>query len=74
MATETFSQYYHSRRTVDQIFDDLEKYLDFCRIELRVYDPAELYKRDSPNYSAFLQYIRPRKPYLGKNPRPARTY
>ena len=69
----TFSHYYHARRTIDQIFDDLDKYLDFCRIELREYNPAELYKRESANYNSYLQSLRPRKPYLGKNPRQARA-
>jgi hypothetical protein len=69
MATTEPSVFYHGRRTVDQIFDDLDTYLDFCRFELRDYNPAELYRRDSANYTAYLASKRPRKPYLGNNPR-----
>lgn len=68
MATEHQS-YFNHRRPIDQIFNDLEAYLDFCRIELRNYNPAELYRKDSPNYMAYVSSKRPRKPYQGNNPR-----
>jgi len=53
--------------------------LDYCRIELCDFNPADLYRKDSANYQAYLQSKRPRrpwvdrgerKPYQGKNPRP----
>jgi hypothetical protein len=61
--------YFENRPDVVRVFDDLEAYLDWCRIELRDFNPAELYKKESANYGAYLASKRPRKPYLGKNPR-----
>ena len=62
--------YFETRPDVVRIFNDLEAFHDFCRMELREFNPAELYrKEDAPNYSAFLASKRPRRPYLGKNPR-----
>jgi hypothetical protein len=68
--------YFETRPDIVRLFDDLEAYQDFCRFELREFNPAELYKKDAPNYGAFLASRRPaRKPYLGKNPRPeGRSY
>ena len=63
---------------VEKIFDDLDKYLDFCRFELREFNPAHLYDKNNENYRAFTYSQRPprqwqdrgdRKPYQGKNPR-----
>lgn len=68
MATEHHSHFNH-RRPIEQIFNDLEAYLDFCRIELRNFNPAELYRKDSANYTAYIASKRPRKPYQGNNPR-----
>jgi len=54
---------------VEKIFDDLEKWHDYCRFNLLPFNPADLYK--SPEYK---QFARPawdgvRRPYKGKNPR-----
>jgi hypothetical protein len=55
---------------VEKIFTDLETYLDYCRINLVKFDPADLYKsrdwRESQRSSG-VPYER--KPYLGKKPR-----
>ena len=58
--------YFESRPDVVKIFEDLEAYHDYCRFQLIKFDPAELYRKDSPNYSAYIQSKRPRKPYQGK--------
>jgi len=62
--------YFESRPDVVKIFEDLEAYHDFCRFELRKFDPAELYRKDSPNYYAYIQSKKPRKthskPWNGK--------
>jgi len=65
------------KNEVVKIFDDLDNYLDFCRFELRDYNPADLYNRESQSWRDFEYSRRPkkpwngeRKPYLGKNPRP----
>lgn len=33
---------------INQIFDDLEAYLDYCRFNLCRYDPKDLYKKGTP--------------------------
>lgn len=59
--------YFETRPDVVKIFSDLEAFHDFCRFELREFNPAELYKKDAPNYGAYLASKRVRKPYQGKN-------
>ena len=61
--------YFENRPDVVRIFDDLDAYLHFCRIELRDFNPADLYRRESANYSAYLASKRPRRPYQGNKPR-----
>ena len=61
--------YFENRPDVVKIFDDLDAYHDFCRFELRDFNPADLYRRDSQNYGAFLASRRPRRPYNGNKPR-----
>jgi len=61
--------YFETRPDVVRLFEDIESYYDFCRFELREFNPAELYHKDAPNYGAYLNRRRPRKPYLGKKPR-----
>jgi hypothetical protein len=61
--------YFETRPDIVKIFDDLEAFHDFCRFELREFNPSELYKKDAPNFGAYLASRRPRKPYQGKNPR-----
>ena len=47
------------KQQVEKIFDDLDRYLDFCRFELREFNPAHLYNKDNENYRAFLNSQRP---------------
>jgi hypothetical protein len=62
--------YFENRPDVVRIFDDLEAYHDWCRLELQPYNEADLYRKDAPTYQAYLSSRRPaRRPYLGKNPR-----
>lgn len=42
---------YKSAPEVNRIFNDLEEYLDFCRMNLLKYDEADLYK--SRNWHRF---------------------
>ena len=44
---------------VEKIFDDLDNYLDFCRLELREFNPAHLYDKSNDNYRAFTYSQRP---------------
>jgi hypothetical protein len=66
---KTFS-YFESRPDVVKIFEDLEAFRDFCRIELRKFDPADLYRKDTKSYGAYMASKRPRKPYQGNKPWP----
>ena len=58
-------QYFANRPDVVKVWEDLEAYHDWCRFELRDFNPAELYRKEAPNYSAYLASKRPRRPYQG---------
>jgi hypothetical protein len=60
------NKYLTMKPEVNKIFDDLDRYLDFCRIELRDFNPAHLYDKGNDTYRAFLDSQRPRRPYQGK--------
>ena len=57
--------YFQDHPEIVKVFEDLEAYHDFCRFELRDFNPAELYKKDSPNYSAYLASKKSKRPYQG---------
>lgn len=42
--------------SVDQIFDDLDKFRDFCRYEGKPFDEADLYKGNSTVWQAYQKY------------------
>jgi hypothetical protein len=70
------NKYLAMKPEVSKIFDDLEAYETFCKLELREINPAHLYDKGNENYRAFLNSQRPRrpwngerKPYLGNKPR-----
>ena len=54
---------------VEKIFDDLDNYLDFCRFELRDFNPAHLYDKGNENYRAFLNSQRPPRQWQDRKPR-----
>ena len=63
-------KYFENRPDVVKVWTDLEAYQDWCRFELREFNPAELYRKDAPNYSAYLASKRPRNSnYRGNKPR-----
>lgn len=64
---KTFS-YFESRPDIVKIFEDLEAFHDYCRFELRNFDPAELYRKDSKTWNAYMASKRPKKPYQGNKP------
>lgn len=77
------NKYLIMKPDVERVFDDLDRYLDFCRFELRDFNPAHLYDKSNDNYRAFLNSQRPprqwqdrgeRKPYQGKNPRNGQSF
>ena len=45
-----------SNPRVQQIFDDLEKYLEFCRAFGYKYDENDLYNQRSFNYRQFIKF------------------
>jgi hypothetical protein len=61
--------YFENRPDVVRVFVDLESYHDFCKFELREFNPADMYRKDSPGYSAYLASKRPRRQYQGNKPR-----
>jgi hypothetical protein len=63
------NKYLTMKPEVSKVFDDLEAYLDYCRLELIDFNPADLYRKDSANYQAYLNSKRPRRPYQGNKPR-----
>ena len=41
---------------VDKVFDDLDKFRDYCRFEGKPFDEADLYKKDSWVWQAYQKY------------------
>ena len=62
-------RYFENRPDVVKVWEDLEAYHNWCRFELCDFNPADLYRKDSANYSAYLNSKRPRRPYQGNKPR-----
>lgn len=52
---------------VEKVFNDLDLYLDFCRFELRDFNPAHLYDKSNYNYRAYLNSLRPSRPWQNRN-------
>lgn len=46
--------YFDNNPNIVKIFDDLDAYLNFCRLELVDYNPADLYRKDSASWQAYL--------------------
>lgn len=58
-----------NREAYNKVFNDLDAYLDFCRLELREYNPAHLYDKTNHNYKAFMAFKS-----KGKNYKPSRFF
>jgi hypothetical protein len=41
---------------INKIFDDLDRYRDFCRYEGKVFDERALYKESDRNWEAYKKY------------------
>jgi hypothetical protein len=41
---------------IRKVFDDLDKFLDYCRFEGKVFNEADLYKSDAPMWQAYQKY------------------
>jgi hypothetical protein len=44
----TNSKRRNSQPEINRIFDDLEEYLDYCRLSLCKFDPKDLYHKGTP--------------------------
>ena len=58
--------YFENRPDIVKIFDDLDRLLDFCRIEMLPYNEADLYNRGSKIWQQYERSTRPRKPWSGE--------
>jgi len=54
--------YWEAKPEIVKIFDDLEKFKDFCRFELCDFNESNLYNRDSQVWNNYYYSTRPRKP------------
>ena len=63
MASQWLHKYLAMKPEVSKIFDDLEAYHDWCRWELAPFNEADLYKKSSPVYSAYLNSKKPKRNY-----------
>lgn len=54
--------YFEKRPDIVKIFDDLDKFRDFCRFELLPFDEKDLYNRKSPIWNQYYYSQKPRKP------------
>jgi hypothetical protein len=61
--------YFENRPDVVRIFNDLEAYLDYCRITLQPFNPADLYRKESATYQAYLNSKRPRRQWVDRGDR-----
>ena len=55
---------------VEKIFDDLDKFRDYCRFEGKPFDEADLYKKDSwvwQAYQKYQNYLRAKARNAGRN-------
>lgn len=71
MASNWLNKYLVMKPEVSKIFEDLEAYHDWCRWELAPFNEADLYKKNSPVYSAYLNSKKPRRQY-NNQARPAK--
>ena len=55
---------------VNKVFDDLDKFRDYCRFEGKVFNEADLYKKDAPvwqQYQKYQNYLRAKARNAGRN-------
>jgi len=45
-----------NREAYTKVFNDLDKYRDYCRFEGKVFDEKDLYKKESPHWQAYQKY------------------
>ena len=45
-----------NRDAYRKVFDDLDKFRDYCRFEGKVFNEADLYKKDAPMWQAYQKH------------------
>lgn len=55
----------YNRQAYEKVFDDLDKFRDYCRFEGKMFNEADLYKNESDVWQQYQRFLN-RKPYLGK--------
>jgi len=58
---------------INQIFDDLDKFRDYCRFNGKVFDEADLYRDNAPVYHQYKQFLHWSKNKHRTDRRPARS-
>jgi hypothetical protein len=61
---------YNNFPPVGKIFDDLDKFRDYCRFEGKVFNEADLYKDGAPvweQYKRYQNYLRAKARNDGRN-------
>ena len=45
-----------NRDAYNKVFNDLDKFRDYCRFEGKVFNEADLYKKDSPIWQSYIKH------------------
>lgn len=45
-----------NREAYTKVFNDLERYRDYCRFEGKVFNEKALYKKEDPNWEAYQRW------------------
>ena len=45
-----------ANHTVNKVFNDLDQFRDYCRFEGKVFNEADLYKKEAPVWIAYQKY------------------
>jgi len=45
-----------NRDAYTKVFNDLDKFRDYCRFEGKVFNEADLYKKDAPIWQSYIKY------------------
>ena len=61
MAKYTNTSYFETRPDIVKIFDDLEKFHDYCRFEMVEFNPSNLYNRESQIWNNYYHSNKPKK-------------
>ena len=64
-----------NREAYTKVFDDLDKFRDYCRFEGKVFNEADMYKKDSyvwQAYGKYQNYLRAKSRNGGRNFKPRR--